>query len=45
MLASWGVECGASVMTRQLNLQGDVVEVLIITKEGIKRETMELKQD
>ena len=32
-------------MTRQLDLQGDVVEVLTITKEGIKRETMELKQD
>lgn len=26
-------------------LQGDVVEVLIITKDGIKRETMELKKD
>ena len=25
--------------------QGDLVEVLIITKDGIKRETMELKKD
>ena len=45
MLAAWGAECNALLVTGHLDSQGDVVEVLIITKEGIKRETMELKQD